>query len=506
MSDTFDYLIVGGGTAGCVLAGRLSEDPLVRVALLEAGPADDSAVVRCPSGVALLARTGRANWNFTTVAQPGLNGRSGDQPQGQLLGGSSAIGHMVYRRGPARDYDRWAAEGNPGWAFADLLPYFERAEAALQVRTPATPNPASLAFVQAAAQADLEGIDLHQVTQHAGERVSAASAYVTRHLARPNLAVITGAHATRILLEGKRAVGIEYGHEGYLKQLRCRGEVLLCAGALQSPQILMLSGIGPHDHLVQNGIATRHHLPGVGQNLHDRPVVTLSAKAPTALALPSLSLGGAWRLWRGLAEWRHHRTGMLASNLAEAGGPIFSQPGEPQPDLQLDFVIRPLADQGRKLVPGRGYALQIGLLHPKSRGSVSLDGKAPFTAPQIDPNLLGDRDDMERLLRGFRTGRVLLSQPALAALGGREMQASARMDRDLPLEHFIRDHTGSACQPAGSCRMGRGPHDVVDAELRVHGLAGLRVVDASVMPQIVGADNLSTVAMLAEKAADLLVR
>jgi len=528
MSDAFDYLIIGAGSAGCVLAARLSEDPSVQVALLEAGPPDTSPLIHCPSGIALLARTGGANWRFDTVPQPGLNGRCGYQPRGKVLGGSSSVNAMVYVRGHPGDYDAWAAEGNPGWAYADVLPYFRRAEhnhrganawhgdsGPLRVTDLAEPNPHSLAFVQAAVQAgfapnadfnagDPEGVGLYQVTQHSGERCSAARAYLTPCLARPNLRVITGAHAMRILLEGRRAVGVEYGHEGYQKQLRASREVLLCAGALQSPQILMLSGIGPHQHLVDKGIATRHHLPGVGQHLHDHPDVVQVVHAPKAKDLLGVSPSGLARVLRGVHQWRRQRSGLLTSNLAEAGGFVKSQADEPVPDLQLHFVTGQLIDHGRKTVLGHGYSLHVCVLRPQSRGSVTLDSRDPFAPPRIDPNFLGDRDDMERLLRGFRILRQIVAQPALAALGGRESAASANARGELQLEQFIRDHADTIYHPAGSCRMGNGPMDVVDAQLRVHGLAGLRVVDASIMPRIVGGNLNAPVIMIAEKAADML--
>ncbi len=524
----FDHIIVGGGSAGCVLAARLSEDPAVRVCLLEAGPADTSVLIRCPAGLAVMAQTGQANWAFETVPQAGLNGRRGYQPRGKVLGGSSSINAMIYARGAREDYDRWSAEGNAGWGFDDLLPYFMKSEhnerggdalhgsgGPLNVMDLRSPNRFGPAFVEAAAQAGFvrnpdfngptqEGVGLYQVTHKNGERFSAAQAYLAPNRNRPNLEVITGAHATRILMQGRRAVGVEARVGNEIRTLTARGEVLLCAGALQSPQLLMLSGIGAGAQLQRHGIATVHELPGVGANLHDHVDVVQVVNAPRLTELFGLSVTGAINAVRGAVEWRRARSGMLTTNFAEAGGFIKSRPSEPQPDLQLHFVIGKLLDHGRKTVFGHGYSCHVCLLRPESRGALRLASADPTAAPLIDPNFLAERDDVERLIRGFRLMRGILAQPALADFGGRELPASAGAQTDAQIEAFIRDFADTIYHPVGTCRMGNGAMDVVDATLRVHGLQGLRVVDASIMPSIVGGNTNAPVIAIAEKAADLI--
>jgi len=409
-----------------------------------------------------------------------------------------------------------------------LLPYFKKAEhnergsdafhaqgGPLNVMDLRSPNRFGPVFVEAAKQAGYplnpdfngaaqEGVGMYQVTHKNGERFSAAKAYLTPHLGRPNLQVMTLAHTTRIVMEGKRAVGVEIRHGGEIKQLKASREVLLSAGALQSPQLLMLSGVGPGAHLQRFGIAKVHDLPGVGRNLHDHVDVVQVVNAPQLKELFGISFAGLANAIQGVFEWRNHRRGMLTTNFAEAGGFIKSSADEKLPDLQLHFVIGKLVDHGRKTVFGHGYSCHVCLLRPTSRGSVELAGTDPMSAPLIDPNFLAERDDVDRLVRGFKLMRRILAQPALAGYRGAELPASVSAQSDEQIERFIRDHADTIYHPVGSCRMGPNAGDVVDAQLRVHGLQGLRVVDASIMPSVIGGNTNAPVIMIAEKAADMI--
>ena len=529
----FDILIVGAGSAGCVLAARLSEDPALRVGLIEAGPPDKSVLIHCPAGLALLAQTRAANWGFETVPQPGLNGRRGYQPRGKVLGGSSSVNAMIYARGHRADYDAWAAEGNPGWSFDEVLPWFKHAEhnergADAFHGTGGPLNVADLRsdatwrerFTQAGVQAgyprnpdfngaEQEGFGPYQVTHRNGERFSAAKAYLTPQLSRPNLQVLTGAQVLRVRFEGGRAVGVDVRMGGAERTLKARREVILSAGALQSPQLLMLSGVGPGAHLQALGLPVLHDLPGVGQHLHDHIDVVQVVDAPGHHDLFGLSLAGAVRAMRGIFEWRRQRTGMLTTNFGEGGAFLRSTPEEPVPDLQLHFVVGKLVDHGRKTVFGHGYSCHVCLLRPKSRGSVTLASPDPLATPLIDPAFLSDPDDTARLVRGFKLMRHILAQPALAQYGGREVAASSAAQTDAEIEAYVRQHADTIYHPVGTCRMGPAHQaaeggSVVAADLRVHGLQGLRVVDASVMPQIVGGNTNAPTIMIAEKASEVI--
>jgi choline dehydrogenase-like flavoprotein len=378
-----------------------------------------------------------------------------------------------------------------------------------------SPNPLGPRFVEAARQAGYpvnpdfngesqEGIGSYQVTHKNGERYSAAKAYLTPHLNRPNLQVFTGAHTSRVLMEERRAVGVEFLQQGQIRQLRARREVLLSAGALQSPQILLLSGIGPQQELQALGIAPVHHLPGVGRHLHDHMDVVQMLDAPGLHDSIGISASGALRTLKALFEWRKQRTGLLTSNVAEAGGFIKSTPSETTPDLQLHFVVAKIVNHARTLVLGHGVSCHMCVLRPLSRGSVRLASKDPWTAPLIDPNFLAEPDDLQRLVKGFRLMRGILQQPALASLGARESHRSATAQSDLEIEQFIRNYGDTIYHPVGSCRMGPGAMDVVDTRLRVHGVQGLRVVDASIMPRIVSGNTNAPTIMIAEKATDII--
>jgi choline dehydrogenase-like flavoprotein len=526
--DEFDYLVLGGGSAGCAVAGRLSEDPKTSVALFEAGGDGKDWMIWVPLAGAIMMPRKINNWAFETVPQKGLNGRRGYQPRGQTLGGSSALNAMVYIRGHRWDYDHWASLGNPGWSYDEVLPYFRKAEnnethrdafhgqgGPLNVAELRTGNPLQENFLDAVRECQLpmtsdfnganqEGCGLYQVTQINGERCSAARAYIHPHLGkRPNLFVQTGARILKILFEGRRAVGAEIQVGDQKKTFRARREIILSGGAFGSPQVLMLSGVGDSVALRNFGITPVHHLPGVGANLQDHPDAILGYKTKSLDAV-GYSLAGTAKLVKEIARYRRDRTGMVSTNFAEAGGFLKSRPDLEIPDLQLHFVVALVDDHARKMHLGHGLSCHVCLLRPKSRGSVTLAGPDPLDAPLIDPNFLGEPEDVEAMVAGFKLTRRIMDAPAMMAVRERDLFTDG-VETDEQIRDYLRRRVDTVYHPIGTCAMGPDPATaVVDAQLRVHGLEGLRVVDASIMPTLVGGNTNAPSIMIGEKAADMI--
>jgi choline dehydrogenase len=517
----FDVVVVGAGSAGCVLAGRLTEDPSRRVLLLEAGGSDDVLEVQVPAALYKVWRT-RRDWNYTTEPQPGLGGRRLFWPRGKLLGGSSSINAMIYVRGARDDYDEWAQlTGDPSWSYPHVLPLFRRSEdnargadafhgagGPLRVEDPRSPHPWSRAAVQAAVAAGhprnddfngarQEGAGLYQLTQRRGRRWSAADAYVRPAQGRPGLTVRTGALATRVLVSGGRATGVEYRRGGRLHTVRA-AEVVLSGGAVNSPQLLMLSGIGPAAHLREVGVDVVHDLPGVGSGLQDHPLVPVVWHTRSGRSL--FRGESPW----GYARWFAARRGPLSSNLAEAGLFSRSRPGLPAPDLQFHFLPVEFWRQAEVDPHVDAFTAAATLVRVRSRGTVRLRSADPAWAPAIDPGYLTDERDLEALVCGIEQAREIAATAPLAAVLGTEWSPGAAATGAEDLRRAVRGALESLYHPASSCRMGVDDDAVVDPQLRVHGLEGLRVVDASVLPTLVRGNTHAPTVMVAERAADLI--
>jgi choline dehydrogenase-like flavoprotein len=526
---TVDFIVIGAGPAGCAVAARLAQSSdATSVALIEAGPAKASLLSDVPLGIAaLVPMRSRRNYAFETVPQPGFGGRKGYQPRGRGLGGSSLINAMIYTRGQPQDYDEWAALGCKGWAWSEVLPYFRRSEdnarganvwhgvgGPLHVSDLSYRNPAVEAFIESAIQAGIppnadfngetqEGVGPYQVFQKNGRRYNAARAYLQSSPAASNLEILADCQARRILFEGQRAVGVAYSRGGAERRLYARREIIVCGGAFGSPQLLMVSGIGPAEHLKSFGIDLIHDAPEAGLNLQDHCdyVANLRAKGPGlfGIATPMLTQGvGA------LATYLRHRRGLLTSNAAEAGGFVKSRPNVDRPDLQLHFCIGIVDDHNRKIHFATGMSLHVCGLRPKSRGEVRLAGADIALAPLIDPNFLSDPDDVEMLVRGVEIAQTILAQPALAPYRGRYIYGTGRDDPTRRRE-LIREHADTIYHPVGTCRMGTDDRSVVDPQLRVRGVEGLRVADASIMPRLISGNTEAPSAMIGEMAADLIL-
>jgi choline dehydrogenase len=520
-SKAYDYIVVGAGSAGCVLAARLTEARRTRVLLLEAGGAGGAKEIRIPAAFSKLFKTG-VDWNYATEPEPHLRNRRLYWPRGKVLGGSSAINAMIYIRGNRADYDYWRELGNPGWGFAEVLPYFKTSEnqergaseyhgvgGPVNVADPRYVNPLTRAFLAAADEIGIasnpdfngeeqDGAALYQVTQKKGARCSAADGYLQPARERSNLTVVTGAHAARVLLEGKRAVGVAFLRDGAMEEARADGEVILAGGTVNSPQLLMLSGIGPADELKAARISAIHDLPGVGKNLQDHPMVSVGY-----LCTQKVSLDGAETLGNFL-RWLVWKNGPLASNVAEAGLFLRTRVGLARPDLQLLFG--PAYYRGHGLVRRKEHCFGFGptLITPESRGEISLRSADPFDAPAIRANYLATDADLRTMIAGVRLARRLAHAKAFDQFRGEELHPGAAQQSDSEIAEFLRNELETLYHPVGTCKMGSDALAVVDARLRVRGIERLRVADASIMPRVPAGNTNAPVMMIAEKAAEMI--
>ncbi len=519
----FDYIIVGAGSAGCVLANRLSADPRVRVLLLEAGGPDRQREIRIPAAFPKLFKS-KCDWAFYTEEQSHLLGRKLYWPRGKVLGGSSSINAMIYIRGNCLDYDHWRSMGNDGWGYEDVLPYFKRAEdqqrgasafhgvgGPLRVEDLRTVNPLSRVLVEAGVELGVpfnpdfngpqqEGVGFYQVTQKRGRRHSAADAYLKPALKRRNLTIRSQARATRLLFAGKRVAGVEFKVDTALIQERAAREVILCAGTIQSPQILMLSGIGPPASLEARSVRVAHDLPGVGKNLQDHLFLPVCYES-----IQPVSLDKADTLTNFL-RYLAFKRGPLTSNIAEAGGFLKLRSDLPAPNLQILFGPVFYLDHGFTRPEGCGFSIGPALLQPASRGAISLRSANPMDFPVIQPNYLTSDSDLCVLVEGIKFARRLAHTKAFEPFRGREFCPESKVQTDEALATYVRQVAETMYHPVGTCRMGNDAMAVVDSHLRVRDIEGLRVADASVMPSITRGNTNAPTIMIAEKAADLILR
>lgn len=521
----YDYIIVGAGSAGCVLANRLSEDPNVSVLLLEAGMSDWHPFIHMPAGVGELLKGKMFNWYLNTAPEKHLGNRSLYWPRGKGLGGSSSMNGMVYIRGHRADYDHWAKDlGCTGWSFDEVLPYFRKSEGydggdagyhgtdgPLKITRDPSQHLLFGVFKEAAKQAGLrastdfngveqEGYGSYQLTISGGERMSTAVAFLNPAKKRPNLKVLTRARVRAVDIDGGRATGVTYQHNFATHTVKATREVLLCGGAVHSPQLLMLSGIGDSAQLKRFGIPVKLHKPQVGQNLQDHLDVMVQQNCTQPVTL--FRLTRFHNVLKTAFTYFRTRSGWGATNALEAGAFVKTDPSLPYPDVQMHFIPAFMLDHAREVGPGEGYMLHACQLRPRSKGTISLASADPFAAPVIQPNYLSDPFDLDVQVKAVKMARKIFAQAAFDPYRGSEHMPGPAVQTDAQIADCVRQKSESIYHPVGSCRMGPDADAVVDLECRVRGIAGLRVVDASVMPALIGGNTNATTIMIAEKIAD----
>ena len=530
MSETaydaeFDYVIVGAGSAGAALAHRLSESGDHSVRVLEYGGSDNSIFIKMPTAFSIPMNMKRYDWGFHSEKEPGLKGRSLHQARGKVLGGSSSINGLVYVRGCAGDFEEWEELGAAGWGYQDVLPYFKRGEDCVYggdayrgdqgglttCNGNNMKNPLYRAFIKAGEQAGYgytedyngyrqEGFGRMDMTVRDGVRCSTAMAYLKPAMNRPNLDIQTHALTTRVIMDGKTAVGVEYRQGGKTRRVRARKEVILSASSFNSPKLLMLSGIGPADHLKEHGIEVVHDLPGVGRNLQDHLEVWVQQECTQKITLNSW-LGPLAKAWIG-ANWLFLKRGLGTSNQFESNGYIRSRAGMKYPDIQFHFLAGAIAYDGSSAFKGHGFQVHLGANKPKSRGWVKLKSADPEAPPEIVFNYFAEEDDKEAFRAGLRWTREIFAQPALDEYRGQEVSPGPDVQTDAQIDQWLAETAETAYHPAGSCRMGTDAMAVVDPECRVHGVRNLRVVDSSIMPTVTNGNLNAPTIMIGEKAAD----